>query len=194
VPGILVLTIGYGSAQAAVSVASDMTQGVINRFRTMAISRASVLTGHVLGSTLRAMVGSVVIVLVALLMGFEPGASLAGWLGAIGMTVLLVVAMTWLSVASGLMAKSPEGAAFGSFPLAFLPYLSSAFAPTGTMPAAVRAFADNQPMTPAVETIRGLLKGTPIGNHGLVALIWWVGLALVGYFWSKKLFARDPVR
>jgi ABC-2 type transport system permease protein len=158
----------------------------------MAISRASVLTGHVMGSVIRTMLGAVIVIAVALLMGFAPAASLTDWLAATGMVMLLVVAMTWLTAAFGLMATSPEGASFAAFPLIFLPYMSSAFAPTATMPGPVRWFADNQPMTPAIETIRGLLVGTPIGDSGAIALLWWVGLGLIGYAWAKRLFARDP--
>lgn len=191
-PGMLILAIGYGTSMTAVSVSTDMAQGVINRFRTMAISRASVLTGHVMGSVVRTMLGAAVLIAVSLVSGFDPSASFAGWLAATGMILLLVVAMTWLTAAFGLAAKSPEGASFGAFPLIFLPYTSSAFAPTDTMPGPVRWFAENQPMTPAIETIRGLLVGGPIGSSGLLAILWWTGIGLIGYAWSKRLFARDP--
>jgi ABC-2 type transport system permease protein len=194
VPGILVLTMGYSTSQTAVTVATDVTQGVMNRFRTMAISRASVLTGQVLGSVLRTIAGTVAVLLVALLMGFEPHAGLGGWLGALGMSVLLVVGMTWVGVAFGLWVKSPNGAAFAAFPLVFLPYISSAFAPPDTMPAAVRAFAHAQPMTPMIESIRGLMIGTPVGDHVLAAVVWWVVIGVAAYLWARRLFGRDPVR
>jgi ABC-2 type transport system permease protein len=158
----------------------------------MAISRASVLTGHVIGSLLRTLLGTVIVVAITLLMGFRPTANPLGWIAAAGMVTLLVLAMTWLTAAFGLAAKTPEGASFATFPLFFLPFLSSAFAPTSTMPGPVRWFAENQPMTPAVETIRGLLVGTPIGDSGWIAILWWAGLALVGYASAKRLFARDP--
>ncbi|GAB3889399.1 ABC transporter permease [Kibdelosporangium lantanae] len=194
VPGILVLTMGYGTSQTAVAVATDITQGVMNRFRVMAISRAAVLTGQLLGSVIRTIAGAVVVLLVALLMGFEPHAGLGGFLGALGLAVLLVVGMTWLSVAFGLWAKSPNGAAFASFPLVFLPYVSSAFAPPDTMPGPMRAFADAQPMTPMIESIRGLLVGAPVGGHVLAAVVWWVVIGMAAYVWARRLFGRDPVR
>jgi len=194
VPGILVLTMGYSTSQTAVTVATDVTQGVMNRFRTMAISRGSVLTGQLLGSVLRTIVSTVAVLLVALLMGFEPHAGLGGWLGALGMSVLLVVGMTWVGVAFGLWVKSPSGAAFAAFPLVFLPYISSAFAPPTTMPGPMRAFADVQPMTPVIESIRGLMTGTPVGDHVLAAVIWWVVIGVAAYLWARRLFGRDPVR
>lgn len=193
-PGAVILTMSYGVSSTAIGVANDMTAGVIARFRTMAISRTAVLTGHVVGSVIRTVVCIVVVIGVTLIMGFRPTADFVAWLAVAGVIVLLAVATTWLTVAFGLAAKTPEGASFASFPLVFLPFVSSAFAPPETMPAGVRWFTDNQPFTPVIETLRGLLTGTPIGNSGLLAVGWCVVLGLAGYFWARALFNRDPVR
>ncbi|MCE7004325.1 ABC transporter permease [Kibdelosporangium philippinense] len=193
-PGILMLTMGYGVSSTAIGVANDMTAGIIARFRTMAISRTAVLTGHVVGSVIRTVVSVTVVVCVMLLMGFRPNAGFVEWLGAAGLVLLVALAMTWLTVAFGLAAKTPEGASFATFPLVFLPFVSSAFAPTRTMPNGVRWFTDNQPFTPVIETLRGLLTGTPIGNSGVFAVGWCVVMAVGGYFWARALFNRDPVR
>lgn len=192
-PGGLVLTMGYGVATTAIGVANDMAEGIIARFRTMAISRAAVLTGHVAGSVIRT-VGCVALVTgVLLLMGFRPTAGFGEWLGAAGVVLMMAFATSWLTVAFGLAAKTVEGASFATFPMVFLPFISSAFAPTDTMPAAVRWFTDNQPFTPIIETLRGLLIGTPIGNSGILAIIWCAVMAGGGYLWARALFNRDPV-
>nr|WP_042188959.1 ABC transporter permease [Kibdelosporangium sp. MJ126-NF4]CEL18560.1 ABC transporter, permease protein [Kibdelosporangium sp. MJ126-NF4]CTQ98044.1 ABC transporter, permease protein [Kibdelosporangium sp. MJ126-NF4] len=191
-PGGIVLTMGYGVASTAIGVANDMVDGIIARFRTMAISRTAVLTGHVVGSVIRTVVCVALVVGVLLLMGFRPNAGFADWLGVAGMVVLMAFAISWLTVAFGLAAKTAEGASFATFPLVFLPFVSSAFAPTGTMPSGVRWFTDNQPFTPIIETLRGLMIGTPIGNSGIIAVVWCVAMALGGYFWARALFKRDP--
>ncbi|SMD26508.1 ABC-2 type transport system permease protein [Kibdelosporangium aridum] len=193
-PGTIVLTMGYGVASTAIGVANDMTAGIIARFRTMAISRTAVLTGHVFGSVLRTVVCVALVIGVTLIMGFRPAADFVQWLAVAGLVVLLAIAITWLTVAFGLAAKTPEGASFLTFPLVFLPFISSAFAPTQTMPAGVRWFTDNQPFTPVIETLRGLLTGTPIGNSGIFAVGWCLVLGLGGYLWARALFNRDPVR
>lgn len=194
VPGIIMMTATYGVSMTAVNVANDMSEGVINRFRTMAISRTSVLTGHVAGSVLRTMLCIGLVLGVALVMGFRPIADFVGWIATIGVIALLVLAITWLSVAFGLAAKTVEAASFATFPLVLLPFVSSAYAPPNTMPSGVRWFTDNQPFTPVIETLRALLTGTPIGNNAIIGVAWCVGLALVGYFWAKKLYNRDPAR
>jgi ABC-2 type transport system permease protein len=194
IPGIMLMTVASGATGTAISVAMDMTEGIVARFRTMAISRASVLTGHVLGSMIRTMLCMVVVVGVALLIGFRPTANAVEWVATAGVLVLMSFALTWLSVAFGLVTKSVEGASNLPLPLVFLPFLGSGFVPTDTMPAGLRAFAEIQPFTPVIETIRGLLTGGPIGNSAVLAVAWCAGIALGGYLWAKKLYNRDPVR
>jgi ABC-2 type transport system permease protein len=194
VPGILLMTVGYGWSTTALSVNRDMTAGIIARFRTMAISRASVLTGHVLGAVARTLASIVVVIGVALLMGFRPTAGLGGWVAVIGILVLFVLALTWLAVAVGLQARTPEGASGFVLVVQLLPFLSSAFVPPDSMSGVVRWFAENEPFTPVIDVLRALLTGTPIGADAVVAVAWCVGIALVGYLWARTLFRRDPVR
>lgn len=193
-PAIILLAVGSIAQGTAISVAVDMTGGIIARFRTMAISRGSVLTGHVLGSTLQTLLSIVLVLGVALLIGFRPDASAADWLALAGLLVLLSLAITWLSVALGLVTKSVEAASNLPLPLILLPFLSSGFVPTDSMPAGLRWVAENQPFTPIIETIRGLLLGTPIGHSGVLAVGWCLVIALGGYLWAKRLFRRDPIR
>ncbi|WP_242613359.1 ABC transporter permease [Herbihabitans rhizosphaerae] len=190
-PGILTMTIAYGVSMTAITVNNDMTQGIIDRFRTMAISRASVLTGHAGGALIRTLAGVTVITLVALLMGFEPNAEFGEWVLAVLLSAFLILGMAWMVIAFGLKAKTVEGASFAAFPLLFLPFMSSAFAPASTMPAGIRWFTDNQPFTPIIETMRGLLTGTPIGNSGLAAVLWCTGLLLAGYAWARRAYATS---
>ncbi len=159
----------------------------------MAISRTSVLTGHVVVSTARTLVSSVLVVGVALLMGFRPDGDLVRWLAAFGLLALLALALTWLAVAVGLAAKTAEGTTPFLFIVQLLPFLSSAFVPPDSMSAAVRWFADNEPFTPIIDALRGLLLGTPVDDSGALAVGWCVGLALAGYVWARLLFRRDPV-
>ena len=194
VPGILLMTVGYGSSTTALAVNKDMTEGIIARFRTMAIFRASVLTGHVVAAVARTMVSIGLVIGVALLLGFRPAAGLAGWLAAIGVITLLVLALTWPAVAIGLLAKSPEGTSSFTLIVQVLPFVSSAFVPPDSMSGAVRWFAENEPFTPIIDTLRGLLMGTPIGSSAMIAVAWCVGLALAGYLGAQALFNRDPVR
>src|SRR6185369_4575445 len=176
VPGIILLCAGYGSATTALSVNQDMTTGVIDRFRSLPIASSGVLTGHV--------------VAVALLIGFHPHASALDWLGVAGILLAFMIAISWIAACFGLLAKSPEGAGAFSFVIMFLPYLSSAFVPTDTMPAALEWIGDRQPVTPIVETLRGLMLGTPIGNHAVTALIWCAGLTAIGIVSAGLLFRR----
>ncbi len=194
VPGILVLTVASGSVSTAVSVCMDMTEGIVARFRTMAIARVSVLTGHVLGSVIQTMVGVVLVAGVGLLMGFRSSAGLAGWLGAAGLLVLLTVALTWLSVAFGVVADRPETASNLPMPLLLLPLIGSGFVPTASMPPGLRQFAEYQPFTPVTQTVRGLLMGTPIGHNWIIAIAWCVGIGVGGYLWAKAAFARKTQR
>jgi ABC-2 type transport system permease protein len=190
-PGILALCVGYSVGQTAVSVSTDMREGIISRFRTMGISRASVLTARVIETVIRAMACSVIIIGVTLIMGFRPNATFVEWLAAAGVIAMISFAISWLTTAFGLVAKTAEGAAYAAFPINFLPIISSGFAPATTMPSGVRWFTDNQPFTPVIETLRGLLTGTPIGNNGLLAVIWCAVIALGSYLWARALFNRD---
>ncbi len=193
-PGILLMTVAAASQGTAILVAKDMTEGIIARFRTMAISRASILTGHVLGSMIQTMLGIAVVIAVALLTGFRPTAGPLAWIGAIGLLALFTLALTWLTVALGLVAKSVETASNTPMFLTLLPFLGSGFVPTGSMPTGLRWFAEYQPFTPVNETLRGLLLGTPIGNSAVLAVAWCVGITLVCYIWALKLYSRDPAR
>jgi ABC-2 type transport system permease protein len=191
-PGIIVIAATSGSVATAVSVSVDMTEGIMNRFRTMAISRAAVLTGQVIGSVIQTVVSIVLVVGVALLMGFRPTAGLAGWLGTAGLLVLLTLALTWVSAGIGLVARNPESASNIPTPFTLLPLIGSGFVPTGSMPPVVRWFAENQPFTPINETLRGLLMGTPIGNNAIIALAWCLGLTAAGFLWARRAFHRTP--
>jgi ABC-2 type transport system permease protein len=190
VPGILLMAVATAATGTAVMVATDMTEGIIARFRTMRIWRPSVLTGHVVGAVIQQILGMVVLIGVALAMGFSPNATAVEWLAATGLLTLFVVAVTWLSVALGLRAQTPEAASNAPMPLILLPFLGSGFVPTDSMPTALRWFAEYQPFTPVMETIRGLLLGNPIGNSGAIATAWCAGLAVVSYLWAKNIFNK----
>ncbi len=190
VPGVLLLCAGFGSATTAVSVSQDMTGGIIDRFRSMDVGGAAVLTGHVAASLARNTASTVLVFAVALLMGFRPEAGLAGWLGAVGVVLLFILAISWLAAAVGLLAKSPKAAGGFSFVVMFLPYASSAFVPVETMPSAIRGFAEHQPVTPIIETIRGLLLGTPVGTSGWVAVAWCGAILAASVLLARALFAR----
>ncbi|MGW2843092.1 ABC transporter permease [Streptomyces sp. NPDC001493] len=193
VPGILMLTIGGTTIGSAVSVSMDMTEGIIARFRTMAIHRGSVLIGHVVGSVLQCVMSVVVVGAVAVAIGFRStDATVLEWLAAFGLLVLVSLALTWIAVGMGLSSPNVEAASNNAMPLMILPLLSSAFVPLDAMPGWFQPVAEYQPFTPAIETLRGLLLGTGIGNNGWIAVAWCLGLALLGYFWSTSLFNRDP--
>jgi ABC-2 type transport system permease protein len=189
-PGILLLAITGAAQSTAIAVAMDMTEGIVARFRTMAIARASVLTGHVVGSLIQTLLGLAVVTGVALALGFDATATPLEWLGAIGLLALVTFAVTWLAVALGLVTKSVEAASNLPMPLILLPFLGSGFVPTDSMPAALRWFAENQPFTPIMETLRGLLLGTPIGSSGVLAITWSVAIGLGSYVWAKHLYDR----
>ncbi|MFB6392876.1 ABC transporter permease [Polymorphospora sp. 2-325] len=193
-PGILLIAIAGTAQGTAISVAMDMTEGIIDRFRTLSIFRPSVLAGHVLGSMIQTMLGLAAVTGVALLVGFRPTANPVEWLAAIGLLVAVTFAVTWLSVACGLVSKSVETASNLPMPLILLPFLGSGFVPTESMPAGVRWFADHQPFTPIMETLRGLLMGTGIGNDGWIALAWTIVITVVSYVWAKRLYNRDTSR
>ncbi len=193
-PGVLLMTVGASAEATAVNVCMDMNEGVIGRFRTMAISRASVLTGQVLGSLVRTLISGVLVVAVALGLGFRPTAGPVEWVAATAIFAGLAVALSWLTVAFGLVAKTPAGANSLSLIVVVLPFISSAFVPTGSMPGGVRWFAQNQPFTPIIETLRGLLTGTAIGHHAIAAGAWCVAIAAFGYLWARTQYNRSPIR
>ncbi|GIH63351.1 ABC transporter permease [Microbispora siamensis] len=189
-PGLMLTTICYGIGATAIAVNSDMTTGFINRLRVMDVSRAAVLNAHVIVTMLRSLVAIAFVTGVAFLMGFRPSASFAEWLGVIGIVVLTVFAIGWLTVAFGLAAKTPESAGLAAVPLMLLPFLSSAFVPAGKMGPGARQFAEYQPFTPIIETLRGLLTGTPSAGSAITAVAWCAGLALVGYLWARASFKK----
>ena len=189
-PGMIVLAITYGLSATALAVNSDMTKGIINRFKVMDISRSAVLSAHVVGTMLTSFIAIAAIIGVAFLSGFRPAASSLEWLGVIGLVVLVSFAASWVTVALGLFAKTPESAGMAAVPLIMLPFLSSAIAPADTMRAGVRQFVEYQPFTPISETLRGLLTGEPSGNTAITAVAWSVGIALVGYLWSLATFRK----
>ncbi|MEU6882216.1 ABC transporter permease [Streptomyces sp. NPDC046712] len=193
-PGIILMTATAGAVATAVGVCVDMTEGIVNRFRTMSISRAAFLTGHVVGSLIQTLVAIALVIGVALAIGFRPDATAVEWIAALGLLTLLTLALTWLSAGIGLVAKTPESASNTPLPLTFLPFLGSAIVPTDSMPTGLRWFAEYQPFTSAIETLRGLLMGTEIGNSGYIALAWCVGLTLVGYLWARSAFGRTAKR
>ena len=193
VPGILMMTIGGTTIGTAVSVSMDMTEGIIARFRTMAIHRGSVIIGHVVGSVLQVLASLVLVGAVAVAIGFRStDATVLEWLAAFGLLAFFSLALTWIAVGMGLASPNAEAAGNMAMPLILLPLISSAFIPADTMPGWFRPIAEYQPFTPAIETLRGLLLGTEIGNSGWLALAWCLGLAVLGYFWSTSKFNRDP--
>lgn len=189
-PGLLLLAVCYGLGSVAVSVNSDATKGIINRFKVMDVPRSAVLTGHVVASVLTNLLAVAALIGVAFLLGFSPSAGFLDWLGVIGVVVLLSFAAGWLTIAMGLSAKSPETAGLASLPLVMLPFFSSAISPTDKMGPGVRQFAEYQPFTPIIETLRGLLNGAPAAGDVIPALAWCVGIALVGYVWANSTFTK----
>lgn len=193
VPGVLLMTIGSTTVGTAVSVSMDMSEGVIARFRTMAIHRGSVLFGHVVGSVLKTLMSVVFVGAVGVAMGFRStGATVLEWFAALGLLTLFALAFTWIAVGMGLGSPNAEAAGNNATPLILLPLISSAFVPLDSMPGWFRPIAEYQPFTPAIETLRGLLLGTEIGHNGWLAVAWCIGLAALGCFWSRAQFARDP--
>lgn len=193
-PGVLVMTAAAGSVSTAVSVNVDMTEGIVNRFRTMAISRGSLLTGHVVGSLIQTILAMAVVAAVALLAGFRPETGPDRWGAAVGLLVLLAFALTWLAVALGMVADSPETASNLPLPLMFLPFLGSGFVPTSSMPTGLRQLAEHQPFTPVIDTVRALLMGGAVGETGVIAVAWCCVIALGGYAWARVGYERRPGR
>jgi ABC-2 type transport system permease protein len=189
-PGLILLAITYGLAGTAVSVSSDMTKGIINRFKVMNVSRGAVLTGHVVATMAISSVAIAVIIGMAFALGFRSPATPLDWLGAIGIAVAAAFAAAWLTVALGMAAKTPESAGLTVVPLILLPFVSSAVVPAAKMGQGVRQFAQYQPFTPIIESLRGLLAGHPSGGYAAAALAWCAGIALVGYLWSRATFIK----
>ncbi|GHE42862.1 ABC transporter permease [Streptomyces vinaceus] len=193
VPGLLLMTVGSTTIGTAVSVSNDMTEGIIARFRTMAIHRGSVLVGHVVGSVLQSVASVVLVGGVGVAIGFRSvDATALEWLAAFGLLTAFALALTWIAVGMGMVSPNAEAASNNAMPLIFLPLISSAFVPVDAMPGWFRPIAEYQPFTPAIETLRGLLLGTEIGVNGWLALGWCLALSVLGYFWSKAAFDRDP--
>jgi ABC-2 type transport system permease protein len=189
-PGILLITIASGVAYTAVRLFTDVSSGIFERFQSMPIARSSVLWAHVLTSLAANLVSLVIVVGVALLMGFRSGAGVPAWLAVAGILVLFTLALTWIAVIAGLSASSAEGGGAFSYPLIFLPFISSAFVPTDTMPGPVRAFAEHQPVTSIVNTIRALFDQQPVGHDGWIALAWCVGILVVAYAAAMAVYHR----
>ncbi|WP_433758047.1 ABC transporter permease [Nocardia sp. CA-135398] len=189
-PGLILLAISYGLSGTAVAVSSDMAKGIINRFKVMDVSRSAVLTGHVAATILTNAVAIAAVLGVAFALGFRPSATALDWLGAIGIVAATSFAASWLTVALGMAAKTPESAGMTVVPLIMLPFVSSAVVPADKMGQGVRQFAQYQPFTPIIESLRGFLAGHPSGGYTAAALAWCAGFAIVGYLWSRATFNK----
>jgi ABC-2 type transport system permease protein len=189
-PGILLIAIASGISYTAYRLFLDMQSGIFDRFHSMPIARSAALWGHVLTSLVSNAISVVVIILVALVMGFRSSAGPLAWLAVAGILALFTLALTWIAAIAGLSATSVDGVSAFSYPLIFLPFISSAFVPTRSMPAVVRAFAENQPVTAIVEAIRALLSNQPVGNAIWVALAWCVGITLVAYLFAMRVYKK----
>jgi ABC-2 type transport system permease protein len=189
-PGIIITAVASGSMATAVAVCADMTEGIVDRFRTMPVSRVAILAAHVINSMLTTVAAAVCVAVACVVLGFRPHATAAGWLAAAGLLLFLALALTWLAVAMGLVSATPEAASNSPMLIVFLPFAGSAFAPAALMPAGVRQFAEYQPFTPAIETVRGLLTGAPIGHNAVIALGWCAVLGAGGYAWAVAAFRK----
>lgn len=193
-PGILLIAIAGGATNTAIAVAMDMTEGIISRFRTMSIARGSVLTGHAIVGVLSSVLVVAAVAMVAILLGYRPTAGPVEWLALLGATALVALALTWLSVALGLAAKSVESASNLPTPLILLPFFGSGFVPVDSMPTGLRWFAEYQPFTPMIDLYRGLLTDAPIGNTALLTITWSVGITLLSYAWARRNYERVAER
>lgn len=189
-PAIVIMTVASVSISTAISVASDLEKGIVDRFRTMPIARSAVLTGHVLGAMVQMVVAVLLVLAVAVLLGYRPDGTLGGWLGVAGLLALLGLAMTWLAVALGIVGGNVEAASNLPMPFVLLPFLSSGFVPTDSMPAGLRWFADHQPFTPMIDTLRAWTDGSPAGGDAWVATGWCVLITLLSYASARRLFTR----
>lgn len=192
-PGILLIAIASGISYTAYRLFMDMQRGIFERFRSMPIARSAALWGHVLTSLVSNVISVVVIIIVAIIMGFRSSAGVISWLTVAGILALFTLALTWIAAIAGLSAKSVDGASAFSYPLIFLPFISSAFVPTESMPPVVRAFAENQPVTAIVNAIRSLLAEQPVGNDIWIALAWCVSIMIVAYFFAMRVYKRKAV-
>jgi ABC-2 type transport system permease protein len=189
-PGMILLAVAYGLGATATEVNSDMTTGIINRFRVMDISRGAILTGHVVVTMLRSLVSIAAIIGVAYGLGFRPSASFGQWLAVVGIIVAACLATSWLTVAMGLAAKTPQSAGLATVPLIMLPFFSSAIVPAAKMGQGIRQFAEYQPFTPIIESLRGLLAGAPSTGYVIAALAWCAGIGIAGYVWAVATFRK----
>lgn len=189
-PGILLIAIASGISYTAYRLFLDMQRGIFERFHSMPIARSAALWGHVLTSLVSNAISVAIIIFVAFVMGFRSSAGVGAWLAVVGILVLFTLALTWIAVIAGLTAKSVDGVSAFSYPLIFLPFISSAFVPAESMTSVVRAFAENQPVTSIVEAIRALLSGQPVGNEIWIALLWCVGIMLVAYAWAMRIYKK----
>lgn len=189
-PAIVLLTVASASTATAMSVATDMTEGIIDRFRTMAIWRPAVLASHVVGSMIQTVIAVVVVMAVALGIGFRPHAGPLAWLGAVGVLAMINLALTWLGVALGVVAKSVQTASNTPMLLLLLPFLGSGFVPTASMPVGLRQFATYQPFTAFTDTLRALWTGAPVGDHAAVSATWCAGIAVIGFGWAVRRYNR----
>ena len=189
-PGILLITVASGISYTALRLFTDISSGIFERLQSMPIARSAVLWGHVLTSVVANLLALVLVVLVAVAMGFRTGAGILAWLAVLGILLLFTLALTWLAVIAGLSAHSVDGVSGFAYPLIFLPFISSAFVLTSGMPGPLRWFAEHQPVTPIVDTIRGLYAGQPVGGDGWIALAWCVGLLLVAYLLANRTYHR----
>ncbi|MDG4857401.1 ABC transporter permease [Streptomyces sp. T-3] len=194
VPGIILMAITSGAVTTAITVCTDKTEGIVNRFRTMSISRGAMLSGHVFGAVVQAVVILVLIIGASLAVGFRPDASPVEWIAAIGLLLFLAFGLSWVTAAMGMGAKNIESASNAPMPLTFLPFLGNAVVDTDSMPTALRWFGEYQPFTPIIDTLRGLLLGSEIGNQGWIALAWCAGIAALGYWWARSVFNREVTR
>ncbi|MBP0725968.1 ABC transporter permease [Bacillus sp. RG28] len=190
VPGVLLMCIGNGIAYTAVRVNTDMTRGIFDRFHSMPIAKSSILGGHVISTLLLNLLSVIAVILISFLMGFRPHADFVEWLLAAGMILLTIFAFTWMAVAFGLMAKSYEGASVFSYLLLGLMFVSSAFVPTNNMGSGLRAFAENQPMTPIAGSVRSLLAGHPVSGEIVTAVLWLVGVGILFYVISMNVYKK----
>ena len=193
-PGILLITVGMGISYTAYRLFQDLQGGIFERFQSMPIARSSVLWAHVITSLVSNLISVALVVLVALLIGFRTGASILAWLGVAGILILFTLALTWVAVIAGLSAKTPDGAGAFSYPIILLPFISSAFVPTASMPGPVRWFAENQPVTSIVNTIRALFAQQPVSSDIWVALAWCLGILVVAYVVATVVYRRRITR
>jgi ABC-2 type transport system permease protein len=189
-PGMILLAVAYGLGATATEVNADMTTGIINRLRVMDVSRGAVMTGHVVVTMLRSLISIAAIIAVAFGLGFRPAAGAGDWLAVAGIVIAACFATSWLTVAMGLAAKTPQSAAMATVPLVMLPFFSSAIVPAAKMGQGIRQFAEYQPFTPIIESLRGLLNGTPSTGYVIAALAWCAGIAVVGYVWAVATFRK----